>query len=265
MTSSSRPCWGALALFAFLIGSPLALAETAVPASAGVRPEETPTAPAVPASTGPLFDEDGPARFSLPTESDRAMWKKPGFRFGLSLVYGLIYGINGPPNAHLIGPAIRMGVRLDEAWSVMGSLQYLYATGGMLGLRFGGTIEPTWHATDHLSLAMGIGFGGIVERTSSRPDPDPKPSTLDTSYTFPNAKLPIQTCNGVGVTGLLRAQWMFVIGPRASTGLSLEMNGQWTGCEDDTGVLEPDTATPIVRRQWWPHMGGSLAWGILWR
>jgi hypothetical protein len=158
-----------------------------------------------------------------------------------------------------------MGVRLDDDWSLLGSLQYLYATGGLLGLRFAGNIEPTWHATDHLSLAAGIGFGGIVERTSSRPYPTAPSLSPDTSYTFPNARMPLPGCNGVGVTGLLRAEWMMVIGPRASTGLALEMNGQWTGCVDDTGTFEPDTAKAVVRRQWWSHTGGTLSWGILWR
>jgi hypothetical protein len=213
----------------------------------------------------PIFDEDAPPRLSLPTESDRALWRKPGFRMGLGLVYGRFYGIGGPPDAHLIGPSIRMGVRLDEDWSLMGSLQYLYASGGMRGLRFAGTIEPTWHATQHLSLAIGIGFGGILESGSSRPDPYPPSNSLASSYTFPNASTPIPNCNGVGVAGLMRAEWMVVMGPRSSTGLAFEMDGQWTGCVDDSGVLEPDTATPIVRRQWWPHLGGSLIWGILWR
>jgi hypothetical protein len=67
------------------------------------------------------------------------------------------------------------------------------------------------------------------------------------------------------VAGLLRGQWMWVIGPRSATGLSLEFDGQWTGCTDDTGNFEPDSATPIVRRQWWPHLGGSLTWEIQWR
>jgi hypothetical protein len=75
----------------------------------------------------------------------------------------------------------------------------------------------------------------------------------------------LQSCDGVGVTGLLRAEWMMVLGPRSSTGLALETNGQWTGCVSDSGNLEPDTATPIVRRQWWGHFGTSLAWVILWR
>jgi hypothetical protein len=221
--------------------------------------------PVSPAPMAPVFDEDAPPRLSLPTESDRSLWRKPGFRMGLGLVYGRFYGIDGPPNANLIGPTIRMGVRLDQDWSLMSSLQYLYASGGMRGLRFAGTLEPTWHATQHLSLALGLGFGGILETGSTRPDPDPKSSTLSSSYTFPNASMPIPNCNGVGVAGLARAEWMVVMGPRSATGFAFEMDGQWTGCVDDSGRLEPDTATPIVRRQWWPHLGGSLLWGILWR
>jgi hypothetical protein len=240
-------------------------------ATPALAPSGAPTA-LVPASgptvfAQPALDEDGPPRLSLPTESDRAVWKKPGFRFGLGLVYGRLLGINGPPNAQLIGPTIRIGIRLDERWSLMGSFQYLYATGtgGFLGLRYAGTIEPTWHATEHLNLGVGIGFGGLVGPASNRPNPDPQPSTLDASYTFPDARTPLPACDGVGVTGLLRAEWLLVLGPRSSTGLALETDGQWTACVDDTGRVEPDTATPIVRRQWWPHFGGSLAWVILWR
>jgi hypothetical protein len=212
-------------------------------------------------------DDDGPPRLSLPTETDRSVWKKPGFRFGLGLVYGRLLGIHGPPNGQLIGPTIRLGIRLDDDWSLMGSFQYLYATGtgGLRGLRYAGTIEPTWHATEHLNFAVGIGFAGLVEPSSTRPNPDPQPDKLATSYTFPDARTPLPSCSGVGFTGLLRAEWMMVLGPRSSTGLAVEGNGQWTGCVDDTGRVEPDTASAIVRRQWWPHLGGSLAWVILWR
>ena len=160
-----------------------------------------------------------------------------------------------------------MGIRLDERWSLMGSFQYLYATGtgGMRGLRYAGTIEPTWHATEHLSLGVGIGFGGLVEPSSSRPNPDPQPSTSMPRTPSLMRGRRCQICDGVGVTGLLRAEWLVVLGPRSSTGVALETDGQWTACVDDTGTVEPDTATPIVRRQWWPHLGGSLAWVILWR
>ena len=213
----------------------------------------------------PTADDDGEPRLSLPTEADRAVWKKPGFRFGLGLLYSRFFGIQGPPNGQFIGPTIRLGLRLDDRWSLMGSLQYLFARSGpMAGVRYAGTIEPTWHATERLSLAVGIGFGGLVI-SSNRPDPAPLASSLDTSYTFPNARTPLPNCEGVGVTGLLRADYMIVIGPRAATGFALETDAQWTGCVDDSGTVEPDTATPIVRRQWWGHVGGSLAWVILWR
>ncbi|MGB8295751.1 MAG: hypothetical protein WCG85_10025 [Polyangia bacterium] len=231
-----------------------------VRAASGTTPTLAPASVPAP-SIQPAVDDDGPPRLSLPTDSDRAVWKKPGFRFGLGLLYANLVGINGPPSGKFIGPTIRVGIRLDERWSLMGSLQYLFASGkgGMGGLRYAGTIEPTWHATEHLSLAVGIGFGGLVE-TGSNP-----PSTLDASYTYPDARTPLAACNGVGVTGLLRAEWLFVLGPRSSTGVALEGDGQWTGCVDDTGNVDLDTATPIVRRQWWPHYGGSLAWVILWR
>jgi hypothetical protein len=255
-------------LHSLLIGL---LAVAPIPEVDGVAPSVNPAmpqlAPVAPATAAPVFDEDAPPRLSLPTASDRALWRKPGFRFGLGVVYGRFYGLGGAPNYSLIGPTIRAGLRLDEAWSLMGSLQYLYATGagGDQGLRYAGTIEPTWHATSHLLLAVGIGFGGIVEQGSSRPNPDPQPSTLDASYTFPNASHPLPACSGVGVAGLLRGQWLWVMGPRSATGLALQFDGQWTGCVDDTGRVEPDTATPIVRRQWWPHLGGSLTWEIQWR
>jgi hypothetical protein len=238
-------------------------------ATPALAPSGAPTAPAPASDPAALAqaatDQDGPPRLSLPTESDRAVWKKPGFRFGLGLVYGRLFGINGPPSAQLIGPTIRIGIRLDEGWSLMGSFQYLYATGtaGMRGLRYAGTIEPTWHATEHLNLGVGIGFGGLVGPAANWPIPPPSP--LDASYTYPNARTPLPACDGVGVTGLLRAEWMMVLGPRSSTGLALETDGQWTACVNDTGTLEPDTATPIVRRQWWGHFGTSLAWVILWR
>jgi hypothetical protein len=254
---------------AFVLWLPLmsgAAAWSAPPTPAPSAPNSTATSPTA-APSAPNDDDDGPPRFSLPTESERAMWKRPGFRFGLGLVYGRLTGINGAPNKKLIGPTIRLGLRLDEDWSIMASLQYLYATGAAdaTGLRFAGTIEPTWHVTDHLSLAAGIGFAGLVEASSWRPDPGPLPDTLDTSYTYPSSRPPMSKCNGLGVGGLLRAEWMMVLGPRSSTGFAFEVDGQWTECVDDTGRLEPDNAKPIVRRQGWSHLGGSLAWGILWR
>ena len=64
--------------------------------------------------------------------------------------------------------------------------------------------------------------------------------------------------------------WCAPSGPTCSgratqTSVALEVVGQWTGCVDDTDRVEPDTGTAIVRRQWWPHAGATLGWGIAWR
>jgi hypothetical protein len=212
-------------------------------------------------------DEDGPVRFSLATRSDHDAWREPGFRLQLGLAYGELFGLAGAPSGRLLGPVLRVGLRLDDSWSLLASFQYLSASaaGGLSGLRFAGTLDPTWHVAPGFTVAIGLGFGGIVEGRTARPSPDPQPGTLDASYTFPDASTPLPSCSGVGVAGLARADWMFVLGPRAATGLALEVGGQWTGCVASTGRVEPDTAEPIVRRQWWPHLAVTLAWLVAWR
>jgi hypothetical protein len=210
-------------------------------------------------------EEEGAPKLSLPTEADRLAWRRAGFRLGLGLGYGELVGLRGAPSGRLIGATLRVGLRLDEAWSLMASFQYARATQGVTGLRFAGTIDPTWHVTPHLSVAVGFGFGGIVESRTGRMDADPLPTTIETSYTFPDARTPIASCSGVGAAGLVRGEYAYVLGPRVQINVALEIVGQWTGCIDDTGRVEPDTGQAIVRRQWWPHTGGTLAAGFTWR
>ena len=93
----------------------------------------------------------------------------------------------------------------------------------------------------------------------------PLGSTLETSYTFPDARTPLPRCSGVGAATLARVEYAYVIGPRGQTSLALEGVGQWTGCVDDTNRVEPDTGQPIVRRQFWAHTGVTLTWGVMWR
>jgi hypothetical protein len=162
----------------------------------------------------------------------------------------------------------RAGLRLDEDWSLLASFEYARASspGGLSGLRFAGTIDPTWHVTPSLSLAVGFGFGGIVEgRNTGRMDAEPFASTLETSYTFADARTPIASCSGVGAAALARIEWGYVLGPRMQGTIGLESIGQWTGCVNDTNRFEPDTGKAIVRRQWWPHTGFQLAIGVTWR
>ncbi len=211
--------------------------------------------------------EEGEPRFSLPTADERALWKEPGFRLQLGWAYGWLEGLDGAPSGRLMGPVLRVGVRLDDRWSMLGSFQYLAASadGGLSALRYSGTLEPTWHVSEQLSLAAGIGFGGIVEGQTSRSNPEPQPSTLNSSYTFLDAQTPLPRCGGSGVAGLFRIDWTMALGPRSRAGVALEALAQWTQCSDNTGRVEPDTAEPIVRYQYWPHVGGMLAWVLGWR
>lgn len=213
-------------------------------------------------------DEDGEPKLSLPTEADRQAWERPGFRLALGGGYGELVGLGGAPSGRLIAATLRAGLRLDAQWSLYASFQYARAaeSGGLSGLRFAGTLDPTWHITPSLSLAVGIGFGGIVEgRNTGRMDADPLPATLETSYTFPDARHPIASCTGVGAAGLVRLEWGYVLGPRSRFVVDAEVVGQWTGCVNDTNRFEPDTGNPIVRRQYWPHTGGLISLGVTWR
>jgi hypothetical protein len=212
-------------------------------------------------------DEDGEPRLSLPTEADRVAWLRDGFRLGLGFEYGELYGLGGAPGAHLNGLELRAGWRLDRDWSAITTLDYTFASesGGISGLRYAGTLDLTWHATRAFSLAGGAGFGGIVETERQRPGVAPLPEDLETSYTFPDASTPLDRCSGIGPAGRVRAEYAYVLGPRTSVTLAAQVVGQWTGCIDDTGRLEPDTGDAIVRRQWWGLVGISLAAGVMWR
>jgi hypothetical protein len=234
----------------------------------GAQPEtKTAAAAAAASGGGGDADDEGEPKLSLPTEADRDAWQRAGFRFGLGLSYGRLYGLQGAPSGRLLGALVRLGLRLDADWSLMTSFQYQVASssGGLSGLRFAGTIDPTWHVTPSLALAVGIGFGGIVEANTGRADVDPLPSTISTSYTFPHASPALPACSGVGAAALVRAEWSVVLGPRAATSLMVEGTGPWTGCVSDTGRVEDDSGQAIVRRQWWPHVGATAAWGITWR
>ena len=244
------------------------VAPAPAPAPPDVRAAIVPAVAPPPIAPATTPDEKEPEpKLSLATEADRDAWRRPGFRMGLGVSYGDLVGLGGAPSGRLLGFLLRLGIRLDPDWSLLASFQYARAltAGGLDGLRFSGTLDPTWHLTSHLSLAVGLGFGGIVEGSTSRPDVMPLPGSLMSSYTFPGAGPPLPSCSGVGVSGLARVEWTIVLGPRSSTSVGIEAVGQWTGCSEDTGQIDVDTGQAIVRRQWWPHTGGTVQWGFTWR
>jgi hypothetical protein len=206
---------------------------------------------------------------SLALEDAAQAWRRPGFRITLAVPYGELVGLRGAPSGTLVGAAARAGLRLDADWTVLVSFSYALARTndptGLGGFRYSGTIDPTWHVSDNLSLAAGFGFGGIVESGRDRMDPTPSGDSLETSYTFPDARTPIGSCSGVGVAGLVRGEWSYVLGARTSASVALELMGQWTGCVDDVGRVEPDSGAAIERRQFWAHIGGTLSVGVTFR
>lgn len=259
----------AVTLFAAMaLCSPSAWADE--PAARALANAATATAIEAPAAASATEADDAlPFKLSLPTESDRSAWRTAGFRMQLGINYGQLIGLVGAPSGTLRGAVIRIGARLDEAWSLLTSLQYAAATevGGLSALRFAGTIDPTWHATDHVDVAVGLGFGGIVEAgNTGRPELDAalRASLVD-SYTLTNARKPLAACTGIGTAGLMRIGWTAVLSELSSTSIALQVDGQWTACQDNLRLVEPDTAEPAYRRQWWPHVGGSLAWLLGWR
>lgn len=223
-----------------------------------------PTADKAPADR----DDELQVRLSLPTESDKAAWQKPGLRLQLGAAWQQLAGLVGAPSGSGLGAVIRIGARLDPQWSLLASFHYGAATavGGLNGLRYAGTIDPTWHVTPNLELAVGVGVGGLVEGRTGRQEADlDQKASLASSLTWNSARTPFGNCQGAGLAGLVRAGYMVVLGPLASTGLSIELDGQWTACVQTLARAEADTARPIVRRQWWAHTGGTASWVFAWR
>ena len=213
-------------------------------------------------------DDDGEPKLSMPTEADRVAWERPGFRLGLALAYGEFKGLGGAPSGRLLGPQVHAGLRLDKDWSIVISLEYARASAAnaLSGLRFAGTIDPIWHVTQSFSLALGVGFGGIVEGRTNRTAPDPSTYPSNTSYTFPpDASTPLSSCSGVGLAGLARAEYGWVLGKRERFSAMFEVVAQNTGCVSRTTLIEPDTAQPIEQHQYWNHVGATLALGVTWR
>jgi len=207
---------------------------------------------------------DGPVRLSLASEADRVAWLRSGFRLGLGLSYGTLNGHGAVPDFTTRGVSIRPGIRLDPQWSIYLALQYAALTGGVA--RFASTVEPTWHLTPHLAAAVGLGYAGIAGYSRFDMMPlQPAVGTLGQSYTFPDAKMPLPHCTGVGLTALARLELGYVLGPRTRTHIAAEAFEQWTGCEDASGTIDVFSGKELVRRQWWAHTGASVSWGIEWR
>ena len=207
-----------------------------------------------------------PFKLSLPTVADKEAWQQAGFRLQLGYAYGHLMGVNGSPGGVTHAAVIRAGARLDEQWSLLSTLNYSGASQDMVGLRFLGTLDPTWHVTERFSIAVGAGFGGIVEGFADREDEEIELNdALVASYTHVGNDSLLPACVGVGAAALVRVAFDLVIGPTASYGWFFQGDGTYTKCEMSLGRVDPDTARPLVRRQYWGTYGANLGMMVTWR
>jgi hypothetical protein len=242
-----------------------------VAAPAAASAAEPPAPVDAPAEASASVDEDDPPlRLSLPTQADRDAWRTAGFRVESGLLYGGVSGLGGAPDGVGWGFFTRVGARLDADWSLLLAFRYGAVSGAvgqdLLGLRYAVTAQPVLHLGERWSVAMGLGVAGFVEGGSGRPEPDGATrDALVAPYTVPGDSAALPSCNGAGAVAQLRLAWTFVLGPMSATALEAMVDGQRSLCVDDTGRVEPDTATAIVRRQWWTHVGWSFGWSFQWR
>jgi hypothetical protein len=213
-------------------------------------------------------EADGEVRLSLPTEEDRAAWQRSGFRLALGVLYGQLRGTRDVPDLTLKGVVIRPGIRIDPEWSVYLPLQYATTSKG--GARFAAAVEPTWHVAPSFAVGFGLGYAGLIgispyDPFLPNPGPEMEIEQLDQSYTFSESKKAIRSCDGVGITALVRAELGYVLGPRSRMHLALEALGQRIGCEEDGFGEDQFTGRQHQFRQWWGHSGVTLSWGIEWR
>lgn len=199
---------------------------------------------------------------SLEIESPEEAWIESGLRVGLGYAFDRVIGDGVSPGGVHHSALLRLGARLDENWSLLGTFRYGVRFGPTGGLRFGGTIEPTWHVTDELSLAVGAGIGGFIIPATGAPTPTPQ---IVATYTVPSSGPLIGACQGAGLLALARAEYTFFVSQLFATGPSLQLDAQWTSCTQRLGRSDPDTAEAIDLQQYWTSYGVSLAWIVWWR
>jgi hypothetical protein len=144
----------------------------------------------------------------------------------------------------------------------LGTFRYGVHLGLTPGLRYGGTLEPTLNITDSLTVAVGLGVGGFVINNTGATSPRPE---IVASLTYPGTEPLLGACTGTGLLAVARAEYLFVASTLFATGPSLQVDAQWTACNQSLGRTDPDSGEAIELRQYWRNYGVSLAWLFWWR
>jgi hypothetical protein len=208
-------------------------------------------------------DEEPEFKPSLEVESAEEAWRETGFRVALGYVYDEVFGVGGVPAGVHHSAVLRVGPRLDADWSLLASFRYgVKLSGALGGLRFGGTIEPTYHLTDAWTLSIGAGIGGFVINETGAQTP---PVQTVATFTLPGTDPLLRACQGAGLLAILRTEYTFYVSTLFGTGPALQFDAQWTQCTEQLNRSDPDTGEAIVLRQYWVNYGLSVAWLFWWR
>jgi hypothetical protein len=200
-------------------------------------------------------------RLSLPTQSDRDAWQNPGLRVQLGYGYGIVQG-SGPAFSFRSQTALlRPSVRLDRQWAL--GIALLYGTAPN-GVRWSVTAEPTFFIWRGLSVAAGIGFGGLLVSNGNASSGTLQGSAVTVSRDTTDGER-LTSCSGSALTSALRAEYMFVAGALFASGPFAQLNAQWTHCQATFGRTDQETGMPIVLTQWWQQQGGTFGWWFAWR
>lgn len=215
-------------------------------------------------ASAPKGSEQSPIfRLSLPTKADHYAWNETGFRLQLGYGLGRQFAIEALPEFTTHAMIVRGGVRLSEDWSLFGHLRYEVAVGDASGLRYAGTIEPTYHITDGFTMSLGLGVGGLIvsvdEPTRGQRDRSGPPRTRIESTP------PLNECTGTGVVATARLEYSFVLGSLGATGPAIWTDVQYTACTAEVAGVNPETGGPSKVKQYWHHHSGAVGWFFSWR
>lgn len=212
-----------------------------------------------------LADDGYVLRLSLPTQADFDGWQESGFRVSLAYLHGYQLGFAPAPSFGSAGAVLRTWIRLDPKWSIGTTFSYQFGLGNASGVKWGATVEPTFHVWRGLAVTAGLGYGGFM---IFRRDPPPVGTKWEADPGVESRTLRddewLSSCQGGAWTGLVRAEYQFVIGPLFSTGPFAQTDVQWTRCGESRGT-SVETGLAIERRQWWLTQGVNLGWWLTWR
>lgn len=235
----------------------LLLAVSVVFMAATARANEAPPEPQV-KSERDLVEDGYVLRLSLPTEADADAWMEPGFLVQLGFSMGALRGTGAALSFPTTSFQLRPRVRIDRWWSLATTFSFSLVGGDFSGLRWSATIEPVFHPLRQLGIAVGVGYGGLNVFGGGNDFGE-----FTGQETITNGAH-ISPCAGGALSTLMRADYLFVVGPLFATGPFVTAEGQWTRCEI-YGGNDNETGLRHTRRQWWSQVGGSAGWWLTWR